>query len=111
MISIEGSFKKSILALTAVLVFSRAPADAWSQPPHRQINLEAVKVFLAQAGGGGHLAADGGQHGRNVQAGLGVGDAHHGVGRIDAGGGVGLGLARGGERHCEDDQKRRGGVP
>ena len=51
MISIEGSFKKSILALTAVLVFSRAPADAWSQPPHRQINLEAVKVFLAQAGG------------------------------------------------------------
>ncbi|NCB17942.1 MAG: hypothetical protein EOM65_17440, partial [Synergistales bacterium] len=53
MISIEGFFKKSILALTVLLVFSRAPADAWGQHPHRQINLEAVKLFLAQSTGKG----------------------------------------------------------
>lgn len=51
MISIEGIFKKSILALTVLLVFSRAPADAWGQHPHRQINMEAVKFFLARTGG------------------------------------------------------------
>ncbi|MDK2959237.1 MAG: hypothetical protein PWP47_1281 [Synergistaceae bacterium] len=51
MISIEGFFRKSILALTAVLVFCGTPAHGWSQHPHRQINLEAVKLFLSQAGG------------------------------------------------------------
>ena len=48
---IERIGKNAILALTALFLFAAAPAEAWSQHPHRQINLEAVKLFLSRTNG------------------------------------------------------------
>ena len=43
--------KNGILILAALSLFAAAPAETWSQHPHRQINLEAVKLFLSRTGG------------------------------------------------------------
>ena len=44
--------KKGTAILAGLLLFAAvSPAHGWSQHPHRQINLEAVKLFLSQAGG------------------------------------------------------------
>ncbi|NLB82845.1 MAG: hypothetical protein GX791_01230, partial [Synergistaceae bacterium] len=43
--------KNTILMLTALSIFAAAPAGAWSQQTHRQINLEAVKLFLSRIDG------------------------------------------------------------
>lgn len=43
--------RNTILLLTALFLFAAVPAEAWSQHTHRQINLEAVKLFLSHTKG------------------------------------------------------------
>ncbi|MEA4880121.1 MAG: hypothetical protein VB045_01445, partial [Synergistaceae bacterium] len=43
--------RNTILLLTALSLFAATPAEAWSQNTHRQINLEAVKLFLSHTKG------------------------------------------------------------
>jgi hypothetical protein len=44
--------KKGTAILAGLLLFAAvSPAHGWSQHPHRQINREAGKLFLSQAGG------------------------------------------------------------
>ena len=44
--------KKWTAVLAGLLLFAAvSPAHGWNQHPHRQINLEAVKLFLSQTGG------------------------------------------------------------
>ena len=44
--------KMGTAVLAGLLLFAAvSPAHGWSQHPHRQVNMEAVKLFLSQAGG------------------------------------------------------------